>query len=69
LRRFPWCVVCQAEGKTTRATDVDHIVPRRQGGTDDQSNLMPLCHSHHSQKTAMNDGGFGNRRARNLEKV
>lgn len=30
---------------------VDHIIPRRQGGTDDLSNLQTLCASHHSQKT------------------
>lgn len=51
LRSDPLCVLCLAEGRTTLATDVDHIVPRRQGGSDEASNLQPLCHSHHSQKT------------------
>lgn len=51
LRSNPLCVLCLAEGRTTVATDVDHIVPRRQGGSDEESNLQPLCHSHHSQKT------------------
>jgi 5-methylcytosine-specific restriction endonuclease McrA len=34
-------------------------VPRRRGGTDDWSNLRPLCHRCHSRKTVLNDGGFG----------
>lgn len=42
-----------------QATDVDHIVPREQGGSDQWSNLQALCHSCHSKKTATEDGGFG----------
>ena len=38
------------------ATDVDHVVPRRTGGTDDWSNLQPLCHSCHSKKTTAETG-------------
>lgn len=46
LEMEPWCRACGIH-----ATDVDHIVPRRQGGSDDHPNLQSLCHSHHSQKT------------------
>ncbi len=46
LAAHPWCVRCGA-----RATDVDHIRPRRQGGSDDDSNLQALCHACHSAKT------------------
>jgi 5-methylcytosine-specific restriction protein A len=35
----------------TPATDVDHRVPLRRGGTNDDHNLVPLCHAHHSEKT------------------
>jgi len=51
LRANPLCVECQATGRTEAATDVDHIVARRNGGGDDWDNLQSLCHSHHSKKT------------------
>lgn len=56
IRRHPRCVLCGG-----RASHVDHIVPRRQGGTDDVANLQALCWSCHSRKTATVDGGFGNK--------
>jgi 5-methylcytosine-specific restriction enzyme A len=43
------------------ATDVDHIVAKRAGGTDDWSNLQALCHAHHSLKTATVDSTFAHR--------
>ncbi|MBK9272934.1 MAG: HNH endonuclease [Flavobacteriales bacterium] len=41
-----------AAGRVELATDVDHIVPRRDGGSDHAANLQTLCHSCHSRKTA-----------------
>lgn len=41
------------------ATEVDHITPRRGGGSDDPSNLQSLCKSCHSKKTATEDGRWG----------
>ncbi len=51
LGREPLCRTCQEQGRTTAATDVDHITPRRDGGPDTPGNLQSLCRSHHSQKT------------------
>lgn len=48
---------------------VDHIKPRAQGGTDDESNLQTLCDACHSRKTAIEDGGFGRERGRGKSTV
>lgn len=56
LRRDP---ICKEPGCERPATDADHIVPKSRGGEDTMSNGQGLCHSHHSQKTATEDGGFG----------
>lgn len=58
LASHPVCQHCQREA----ATDVDHIIPRRKGGTDDEWNLQALCHACHSRKTVKEDGGFGHRK-------
>lgn len=46
------CVACQQAGRYVPATDVDHIVPKSKGGTDELSNLQSLCNPHHKAKTA-----------------
>ncbi len=61
LRRHPLCVMCESQGHTVQATDVDHVVPLRRGGTHAASNLQSLCHYHHASKTAREDGRFGRR--------
>lgn len=52
LRDEPLCRACAMQGIVEPATDVDHVIPRRRGGTDDLANLEPLCHPCHSRKTA-----------------
>lgn len=52
LRSHPLCVDCLRSGLTTAATDVHHLVAKRSGGGDDESNLEALCHSCHSKRTA-----------------
>ena len=39
------------------ATDIDHIISRRNGGPDSFQNLQALCHSCHSQKTRLEQTG------------
>lgn len=51
LAAEPLCRECAERGLVVVATDVDHIVPKRNSGTDELSNLEPLCHSCHSRKT------------------
>jgi 5-methylcytosine-specific restriction protein A len=62
LAREPLCRACDARGLVVAATDVDHIVPRRGGGGEEDENLQSLCGDCHKRKTALEDGGFGNPR-------
>jgi 5-methylcytosine-specific restriction protein A len=54
LAKHPLCVACLANGRTTAANTVDHIIPHR----GDQAlmwsieNLQPMCAPCHSRKTA-----------------
>jgi 5-methylcytosine-specific restriction protein A len=50
LRGEPLCRRC---GEA--ASQVDHIVPLRKGGTNSEENLQSLCHSCHSRKTITED--------------
>ena len=59
LKAHPICCVSAC----VQPADVaDHIVLKADGGSDDWSNLQPMCFSHHSAKTARCDGGYGNPR-------
>lgn len=61
LRAHPLCVRCEAEGRLTGATVVDHVVPHK-GDPDlfwNQGNWQSLCKRHHDRKTATEDGGLG----------
>ena len=52
FNRTPWCCMC----KLTMATEVDHVIPRSEGGQDTFENLQGLCKSCHSKKTAREVG-------------
>lgn len=46
------CQVCMAEGKLRPAKQVDHKVPKFEGGTDADENLQAICVPCHQAKTA-----------------
>ncbi|MGE8439936.1 MAG: HNH endonuclease [Pseudomonas palmensis] len=58
LKRDGWicrCAECQAAGRVRNASEVDHIVPKAEGGTDHPSNLAainPDCHKRKTQAEA-----------------
>jgi len=52
LSAEPLCRHCKAKGDLTAATEVDHIVPVKQGGEIyDTDNLQPLCGKCHARKS------------------
>jgi len=53
LERDGFCSGRFLGGPCSAVLDVHHILPREEGGTDEPSNLMVLCHSHHPQLEAM----------------
>ncbi len=56
LKRDPVCVdpfgIHAKRGEVVPSVDVDHIIAKRNGGRDEESNLRGLCHSCHSKVTA-----------------
>ena len=54
--RHPMCVLCQAKGKTTLATELDHIIALVNGGADNADNRQGLCTACHADKTARDLG-------------
>lgn len=51
------CELCGISNED-KAIEVDHIVPRNQGGTDDLSNLQALCYSCNAMKRDRDDTDF-----------
>lgn len=43
FRAEPFCRKCAENNVRTMATIRDHIIPLGEGGTDDPSNIQPLC--------------------------
>lgn len=61
IRAHPLCERCQSAGRIKKADEVHHKLPLSKGGTHDESNLMSLCESCHSEITAR-EGGRWRRR-------
>ena len=57
LKAHPLCVRCMEQGRLTRATVVDHIVPHRGDAKLfwDEGNWQSLCKSCHDHKTMTED--------------
>ena len=51
IRDAHLCKICSKAGIITVATDVDHIIPKAKGGTNELTNLQSLCNPCHKQKT------------------
>jgi hypothetical protein len=45
------CQVCKRLGLITQGNEVDHILPKHLGGTDDDTNLQTICKPCHRAKT------------------
>ncbi len=45
------CQPCRRGDLVVVATEVDHIVPKSKGGTDDETNLQAICTGCHDAKT------------------
>jgi len=60
LLEHPFCEECRRNGRLTRATLVDHIIPIKMGGSLlDEGNLQALCASCHSRKSIQEGSRFG----------
>lgn len=50
------CSECKRHGRVRIATEVDHIVPKFKGGTDELSNLQAINRDCHKSKTKVETG-------------
>lgn len=55
------CQPCLRAGRASAGTQVDHIVPKSQGGSDDDGNLQTICPECHRAKTARESRGGGSK--------
>ena len=56
MSAHPFCERCLTAGRITKVEEVHHKLPLSKGGTHDESNLMSLCTSCHSEITACEGG-------------
>lgn len=59
LREEPHCRACARLGLSQPSVEVDHIIARAHGGSDDRSNLQGLCGPCHAAKTQAERGPGG----------
>lgn len=54
------CQPCMRAGRAAVAHEVDHIIQKASGGTDDDANLQSICiHCHKAKTAAERNGGGG----------
>lgn len=53
LRDCGLCQVCAQQSIVALASEVDHITPKAEGGTDADANLQAICGPCHKAKTAI----------------
>lgn len=51
LSKHPLCAHCEKVGRLIPATEVHHILPVAEGGSDREENLLGLCKPCHSRIT------------------
>jgi 5-methylcytosine-specific restriction endonuclease McrA len=62
LQKHPLCVRCAQRGEVVASEVTDHVIPHK-GDMSlfwDENNWQALCKPCHDEKTASEDGGFGN---------
>ena len=58
MAKKPMCVMCEQEGVTQLAQELDHLTPLSRGGERlSEANVQPLCRVHHWAKTGRENGG------------
>lgn len=55
LRAKGHCQTCKAKIAPGQFWDIDHVIPRALGGSNDATNLQILCRTCHRSKTARYD--------------
>lgn len=55
-RDFGLCQPCRRAGAVKQGTEVDHVVPRAKGGSEDDDNLQTICSDCHKAKTLTDEG-------------
>lgn len=50
------CEECKRSGRVLPASEVDHIIPKTEGGTNDPANLCAINTDCHKLKTAKESG-------------
>jgi 5-methylcytosine-specific restriction protein A len=59
LAEHPLCAHCELAGLLVSATVADHIIERKNGGAElDSDNLQSLCASCHGKKTRRDGGAW-----------